>query len=115
MSGPTRVSIEGLVTHPGEIDVATLPGAPDIDVAALLDRAGLNDDATHATVISRNGDYTASIPLEELLAGGRLAIGSDLRLTIVGGRTLCWNVKDVGAIKVTDRPEPDSVPENPPH
>jgi hypothetical protein len=97
------------------VDVDRLPGAPDVAFASVLDQAGLHRDATHATVISRDGGYTASIPLEALLAGGRLAIGEDLRLTISGGRTLCWNVKDVGCVRVTDHPEPDSVPENPPH
>ena len=115
MSTETSVMVTGLVSDPGLVDAGSLSGSPDVGVADLLDRAGLEEEATHATVISRDGEYTASIPLEELLSGGRLAVGDDLRLTIVGGRTLCWNVKDVGTIRVTDHPEPDSVPENPPH
>lgn len=111
----TTIQVEGLVERPGVVDVGRLPGAPNVTLTAILDQAGLTPDATHATVMSRDGGYTASIPLEELLSGGLMAIGDDLRLTISGGRTLCWNVKDVGRIKVTDQAEPDSVPENPPH
>lgn len=109
------LQVEGLVERPGMVDVGRLPGAPDVEFGAVLEQAGLHPDATHATVFSRDGAYTASIPLEELLAGGRLSLGDDLRLTILGGRTLCWNVKDVGGVRITDHPEPDSVPENPPH
>jgi DMSO/TMAO reductase YedYZ molybdopterin-dependent catalytic subunit len=111
----SNIEIRGLVAREGTVDVSAMPGMPDVAFADVLDASGLSDDATHATVISRDGSYTASIPLEELLSGGRLTVGEDLRLTIVGGRTLCWNVKDVGSVRVTDQPEPDSVPEDPPH
>ena len=107
--------VTGLVERPGCVDLGALPASPNVMVADVLDQVGLATGATHATVVSADGGYTASIPLEELLAGGHLAVGEDIRLTITGGRTLCWNVKDVATIRVTDGPEPDSVPENPPH
>jgi hypothetical protein len=38
-----------------------------------------------------------------------------LRLTVVAGTTLCWNVKDVAELRFAPEQEPDDVPENPPH
>jgi hypothetical protein len=87
-----------------------------VTIATLLDGATIDPRATHGTVISRDGGYTASIPVDVLRADGRLTVGNDrLRLTVVNGATLCWNVKDVGTIRFTIGPEADSVPENPPH
>jgi hypothetical protein len=80
-------------------------------VAELLDRAQPRAGADHASVMSADGLYSASIPLADLRRG----VLSEGRLTIVGGRTLCWNVKDVARIEVTTGARPDSVPENPPH
>ena len=97
-----------------------------VPVSAVLDCVAAHEAATHGTVVSSDGAYTASIPIDTLRAGGWLAIaldgrplpadrGGPLRLTVADGTTLCWNVKDVGAIRLTVGPEPDSVPENPPH
>lgn len=115
MSHHTIITVTGLVHRPGDIDLGDPAGTVEVAFSEICERATLDEEATHASVISRNGEYIASVPLEELLAGGRLMIGDDIRLTIVGGRTLCWNVKDVGSVRFTSGPEPDSVPENPPH
>jgi DMSO/TMAO reductase YedYZ molybdopterin-dependent catalytic subunit len=96
-----------------------------VRVAALLADAGPLRDATHCTVIS-SGGYRASIPLVDLTAGGWLAFsdgdgplpedkGGPFRLTVAQGSTLCWNVKQVAMLRLTAGPEPDDVPENPPH
>lgn len=82
--------------------------------------------ATHCTVTSNDGTYSASIPIDELVEGGWLAFrldgdelphenGGPLRLTVARGRTLCWNVKDVGELRFTAGPELDSVPARPTH
>ena len=89
-----------------------------VTIAALFDAARIDPHATHATVISRDGDYTASVPVDVLRADGHLTFvvdGGTLRLTVVDGETLCWNVKDVATIRFTIGREADSVPENPPH
>lgn len=84
--------------------------------------AGLDVDpaATHCSVVSSDGSYTASIPLEDLRAGGILlpvspTEGGPIRLRVMEGTTLCWNVKDVGELRFTAGKEPDSVPANPTH
>lgn len=77
----------------------------------LLERASPTAAADHATVVSADDDYRASIPLPALREG----LLEDGRLTIPQGRTLCWNVKNVTRIEVTCGPQPDSVPPNPPH
>ena len=121
---------DGLMALPErEPDAANVaPGAVGLAVpmASVLREADIAPEATHATVTSEDGGYTASIPIETLRSGGWLAIalddsplpsarGGPLRLTVAEGSTLCWNVKDVGSIRFTVGPEPDSVPENPPH
>ena len=121
------------------VDLAAMPGTVDnvtavvpvaigraVKVSSVLDAAGPDASATHCTVISAAGDYRASIPLADLRAGGWLAFGYDngplpddrggpFRLTVAEGSTLCWNVKQVALLCVTYGPEPDDVPENPPH
>jgi hypothetical protein len=79
-------------------------------VSDLLDAAGPLPGTDHATVHSGDG-YRASIPVDELRRG----VLDSGRLTVPGGRTLCWNVKDVVRIELTEGSQPDSVPENPPH
>lgn len=94
--------LEGLAQE-GEIDVAVL----------LPDDPG----ATHASFDSVALDYRASIPIDVVRGQGVILIDEDgrLRLQVREGRTLCWNVKDVGSIRLTVGPEEDSVPANPPH
>ena len=107
---------------------AVAPGALGraVPMSSVLDRARPSDDATHVTVISSDGRYRASIPIDEVARGGWLAFARDdaplpterggpLRLTVAEGTTLCWNVKDVGELRFTVGAEPDDVPQKPPH
>lgn len=73
--------------------------------------------ATHVTFESSRGDYRASIPLGVARDKGVVVLepGGALRLVIEDGATLCWNVKDLGCIRLTVGKETDSVPEDPPH
>ena len=120
-------------------ELAALPGCiPDlgteaagfagaaVPLSAILDAAMPTAAATHATVESDDGHYRASIPLSELMHRGWLAFaldgaplprdrGGPLRVVVPQGRTLCWNVKGAAVLRLTAGPEPDSVPENPPH
>ena len=97
-----------------------------VPLAPVLDASMPTAAATHATIESDDGHYRASIPLSDLMQSGWLAYGLDgrplpgdrggpLRVVVPQGRTLCWNVKSVAVVRVTAGPEPDSVPENPPH
>ena len=132
--GDERLEVTGEVREPVafELDeIAALPGRSTrsfgssggdaVPVAALLDRVDLGSGADHVTVSSGDGHYRASIPLERLRSGGWLFVGLEadrggpLRLIVEDGRTLCWNVKHVVGLHATRGPEPDSVPENPPH
>ena len=134
--------LTGAVAHDVELSASHLEAMPSVvsDAAAVAtgssDRAvGVADvlrhvdvaaAATHCTVISAGGDYRASIPLDSLRNGGRLAfglgdgplpeqLGGPYRLTVAEGSTLCWNVKHVETLKLTVGPEADDVPANPPH
>ena len=104
-------------------EIAALADGDRVAVAALLGDVGA---ATHASFETESADYRASIPLDVLrdqavlvhaVGGEPLADedGGPFRLLVPDGDTLCWNVKGVARIRLTDGPEPDSVPENPPH
>lgn len=88
-----------------------------VPLKPLLEEARPDRKATHVTAASADGTYTASIPLHEALSKGELHVDapdgdpSPLRLLVPGGMTLCWNVKGLGRLKVTEGPEPDSLPE----
>ncbi|MGH8945722.1 MAG: molybdopterin-dependent oxidoreductase [Acidimicrobiia bacterium] len=97
-----------------------------VPMRAVIDRARPDHRATYVTVESDDGFYRASIPLSELAENGWLAYslgegplprerGGPLRVVVPLGRTLCWNVKSVAELRFTARPEPDSVPDDPPH
>ncbi len=138
---PPRIAMSGLV-DPTSLETADLEDAAgridDVAVVApgfsgsaapmavILDRASPWDGATHCTVMSDDGHYRASIPLPDLRSNGWLLYGSadeplsrdaggPFRLIVPDGKTLCWNVKGVAELHFTSGPEPDSVPENPPH
>lgn len=126
---PPRLLVTGLVERPGLLDEEMLhslarpapspaAGAAAVGLGAVLDSRRPSPAASHVTVVNRDGDYSASIPLPEA-ARGKLLVGAGaggpIRLNVPQGRTLCWNVKDVGTLRLTAGPEPDSVPENPPH
>jgi DMSO/TMAO reductase YedYZ molybdopterin-dependent catalytic subunit len=122
----TGVHGEPVRFSPGEI--GRLPGLregrfpwPALPAAALVDAVDPATGADHVLVESGDGHYRASIPLTEMRRGGWLLVGvpadrgGPLRLVVEQGRTLCWNVKQVAALRFTEGPVPDSVPENPPH
>jgi hypothetical protein len=97
-----------------------------VPLASILAGTEIDPAATYCTVVSRDGAYSASVPIDDLRQGGWLAyaldgepladdLGGPLRLTVARGNTLCWNVKDVGELRFTAGKEPDSVPERPTH
>ncbi len=125
-----HVTASDFAAMPDIVDDVTdvAPGATGraVRIANILEVARPLDDATHCTVISDGGDYRASIPLADLASGGWLAFaagdgplpperGGPFRLTVTEGTTLCWNVKNVATLRLTSGPEPDDVPESPPH
>ena len=101
----TVLVVDGAVARPTTFENRTG------EVAQFLAAAEPVDDADHATVVGAGDGYRASIPLGDLVRG----VLDDGRLTVPGGRTLCWNVKDVARIEVTIGPQPDDVPPEPPH
>lgn len=134
--GAPVLHVTGAVEAPATLDHGEVAGLGPLEsttpigfdgegvpVASLIDMA--TPGASHATVESDDGHYRASIPIEDLARGvlvlernGRpltRAQGGPFRLVVPDGRTLCWNVKGVVEIRFTYEPEPDSVPENPPH
>lgn len=128
--GKDVVSWEELRTIPGGIpdahSIADTAVGEAVPVAAIVDLADPDGDASHCSVVSSDGLYSASIPLIDLIDGGWLAFrlgnkplprasGGPIRLTVTRGRTLCWNVKDVGELRFTADKEPDSLPERPKH
>jgi DMSO/TMAO reductase YedYZ molybdopterin-dependent catalytic subunit len=141
-SGTRSLRVSGLVAHEGELvyeEIARLDGSiPDLGAVAdgfvgraaplrsVIDRARPDRRAAYVTVESDDGFYRASIPLRELAEKGWLAHslgegplpreqGGPLRMVLVQGRTLCWNVKSVAELRFTAQPEPDAVPDDPPH
>ena len=123
--GPPVLQVSGLVDRPRGYDLETLHdmGTPEEDAAGvvvavrpLIEASRPRTDATHVTALSADGAYSASIPLTDAMALGEVHAGgahgeSILRLRVPGGMTLCWNVKDLGLLRVTAGPEPDSLPE----
>lgn len=98
-----------------EIPITTSQLGPDgtARFGGLVEDRG---DATHVSFETESGDYRASIPIDVACEQGVIYLHQDsLRLRVEDGATLCWNVKDVARARLTVGPEPDSVPENPPH
>ena len=123
--GRDSVSWEELSALPGIVgdtgSVGNDAAGEAVPITAIVDLAEPRDDAAYCSVVSADGSYTASIPLADLRDGGWLAfrlsnaplpaeMGGPMRLTVTRGRTLCWNVKDVGELRFTASKEPDSVP-----
>lgn len=103
------IKVCGDVEHPGSF--AAVAGG----IGSVLERALPTPAATHATVVATDG-YRASIPLPILNAGGTLSIeDGGLRLRVLDGDTLCWNVKHVEMLEVSVGKLPDDVPEKPGH
>jgi DMSO/TMAO reductase YedYZ molybdopterin-dependent catalytic subunit len=128
--GQSSVTSQEIASLPGTIeDVATVAAeavGAAVPAAALVALAQPEADVRFCTVISADGSYRASIPIDDFVEGGWLAFGlgesplpedagGPLRLTVVRGNTLCWNVKDVGRLRFTSDPEPDDVPAKPKH
>ncbi len=121
--GPV-LEVAGLVEDPQAYRLADLERLEDQEpgsstrlayLAAILRKARPHPAATHMTAHSADGSYSASIPLDALGLGEIHAEGvkSDpqLRLRVPEGKTLCWNVKGLGLLRLTAGPEPDSLPE----
>ncbi|MFQ5948565.1 MAG: molybdopterin-dependent oxidoreductase [Acidimicrobiia bacterium] len=125
-----RWALEDLTRLPGRIadlgrEVAGFVGE-GVPLRSILAASRPLPAADHGTVESDDGHYRASIPLADLEEGGWLIFGLDgeslprdrggpLRVVVAEGRTLCWNVKGVAALRLTQGREPDSVPERPGH
>ena len=119
------VSLDVLGSHPSAVpEVASI--IPGRRGAAVPVRLLMSTDLPFVSVEAAGDGYRASIPSVELIGGGYLLVGSPdlpltpeeggpVRLMVVDGSTLCWNVKHVTALRATVAAEPDSVPENPSH
>lgn len=110
-----RLEVEAGTRHRiwSDEELAGLADGDRIPVGAVLSGVGTGGFATFE---SSDGSYRASIPVEIVARQGFLILEAEtLRLRVVDGTTLCWNVKDVARILVTEGKLPDSVPENPPH
>ena len=125
--------ITGLVEEPREWlfeELAKLEGqvmeaaGRGVSAGVLLEASGARGG--FVSVESEDGAYRASIPIAELSSKGVVVYGlgegglprdrgGPFRMLVPGGRTLCWNVKGVGEMRVTAEQEPDSVPANPTH
>ena len=125
--GPLDLAVVGLVDTPQRCSLERLrgwggrPGGASgetvIPLRAVVEQAGLSAAAAHVSAVSADGSYTASIPLAEALAKGEICVGGAsgggpaIRLEVPGGLTKCWNVKGLGLLRVTEGPEPDSLPD----
>jgi len=122
---PSQLAVSGLVRTPDRYNLETLARLGDnregadsvVPVRRVIDAAGPAESATHVTALSADGSYSASIPLGEAVSKGEIHINEaagdplPIRLLVPGGMTLCWNVKGLGRLRVTEGPEPDSLPE----
>lgn len=127
MSELRIVDLTGAVTSLAHTDLRGLAGADGVvAVADVVDVSGDGARATHCTAISRDGSYRASLPIATMLSAGRITVlrngrvldaaqGGPLRLTVVEGDTLCWNVKHLEELRLSIGALPDDVPANPPH
>ncbi len=115
VDAPQRCSLEQLRGWGGGPSGAS--GETVIPLRAVVEQTGLSAAADHVSAVSADGSYTASIPLSEALAKGEIRVGGPseggppIRLEVPGGLTKCWNVKGLGLLRVTEGPEPDSLPD----
>jgi DMSO/TMAO reductase YedYZ molybdopterin-dependent catalytic subunit len=129
---PESFDFEALSRLPGQIeDVATLvPGrrGGGVRLASLLDAVQPQPEATHLTVASHDGSFSASVPLAAVVDSGvvlyhlggealpeqqggpfRFLI-TDAQACAAGGADLCANVKFVGRIALSAAPGRDTRP-----
>ena len=114
VDAPRRYTLEHL-RGLGEVR-NTAPVEAAVPLRTVVEQAGPSAAATHVSAVSADGSYTASIPLPEALAKGEILVGAAsggalIRLEVPGGLTKCWNVKSLGLLRVTEGPEPDSLPD----
>jgi 2-dehydropantoate 2-reductase len=129
---PERFDFEALSRLPGQIeDVATLvPGRSGggVRLASLLDVVQPQPEATHLTVESNDGSFSASVSLAAVVDSGvvlyRLGgeslpeqqggpfrfLITDAQTCATGGADLCANVKFVGRIELSAAPGRDTRP-----
>jgi hypothetical protein len=96
----TTLLITGAVRHSLEMMQREGP------MASLICVVDPTEGADHATVVSGDGLFRASVPLDWLRTA-RIEAG---RLRVPDAPARCWSVKDVVAIRFTVGAEPDSVP-----
>ena len=114
VDAPRRYTLERL-RGLGEVR-NTAPGEAAVPLRTVVEQAGPSAAATHVSAVSADGSYTASIPLPEAVAKGEILVGAAsggalIRLEVPGGLTKCWNVKSLGLLRITEGPEPDSLPD----
>ena len=138
------LEVTGLVQHPRRFafrDLAALPGqvphvaaifpkrsGVGVRLDALLAAAGLRSGASHLTLESTDGKFSASVPLEAVAPRGIVVYregdaplpedkGGPVRFLIQDVESCglaevdrCANVKFLGRIVVTSAPGPDTRP-----
>jgi (2Fe-2S) ferredoxin len=129
--GKTRLYTYSVLDHlPEEAQIAEVGEIiPDrqgaaVKAGALLDAAGPNAEATHATVHAAEGVFAASVPLTDLAERGLLVYkldgaplprgkGGPLRFLLPNAAQSCTNIKGVGRIEITVGPGKDTMPQGP--
>jgi DMSO/TMAO reductase YedYZ molybdopterin-dependent catalytic subunit len=123
-------------------DLRAMPQVEDVDkqvkgrlgsavrMRELLERAGRKSGATHATLASSDGSFTASVPINDVLdallvyrIGDEplpIHLGGPIRFLIPdaapchsGGADVCANVKSLASITLTQGEQPDSRADKP--
>ena len=129
---PGAFDFEALARLPGQIeDIATLiPGrtGSGVRLVSLLDAVKPHPEATHLTVESADGNFSASVPLTAVVESAVVLyrLGSqalptqqggpfrflitDAQTCATGGADLCANVKFVGRIALSAGPGRDTRP-----
>ena len=133
VGSPLTLQFREMAELSGQIDDigALIPGrqGAGIPLQVLLVAAGPLATATHLTLESTDGGFSASAPLQDL-AGGIIAyrlgddplpekLGGPFRFFVpeavschTGAVDACANVKYLGAIRLTAGPGPDTRPTN---
>ncbi|MDQ3831993.1 MAG: molybdopterin-dependent oxidoreductase [Candidatus Tectomicrobia bacterium] len=129
---PGRFDFEALARLPGQIeDVSTMvPGRTGggVRLASLVAAVQPLPEATHITVQSNDGSFSASVPLGAVVGSGVVLyrLGSqalprqqggpfrflitDAQTCATGGADLCANVKFVGRLALSAGPGRDTRP-----